>query len=50
MKKAAQNLEFERAALLRDQIVDLRRELVGDEEGLGVIAEMRRGTQVRGHW
>jgi excinuclease ABC subunit B len=25
MKKAAQNLEFEKAALLRDQIVELRR-------------------------
>jgi len=26
MKKAAQNLEFERAALLRDRIIELRRE------------------------
>ena len=42
MKKAAQNLEFERAALLRDQIVDLRRELVGDEEGLKDLSIMRR--------
>ena len=42
MKKAAQNLEFERAALLRDQIVDLRRELVGDEEGLKELSVMRR--------
>ncbi|MCJ7509330.1 MAG: excinuclease ABC subunit UvrB [Dehalococcoidia bacterium] len=42
MKKAAQNLEFERAALLRDQIVDLRRELVGDEEGLKELSAMRR--------
>jgi excinuclease ABC subunit B len=42
MKKAAQNLEFERAALLRDQIVDLRRELVGDEEGLKELSIMRR--------
>ncbi|MBX7111496.1 MAG: UvrB/UvrC motif-containing protein, partial [Dehalococcoidia bacterium] len=30
MKAAARNLEFERAALLRDQVVELRRELVGD--------------------
>ena len=30
MKVAAKSLEFERAALLRDQIVELRRELQGD--------------------
>ncbi|KPK47606.1 MAG: excinuclease ABC subunit B, partial [Dehalococcoidia bacterium SM23_28_2] len=42
MKKAAQNLEFERAALLRDQIIDLRRELVGDEEGLKELSILRR--------
>ncbi|MBI3964257.1 MAG: UvrB/UvrC motif-containing protein, partial [Chloroflexi bacterium] len=29
MKAAAKNLEFERAALLRDQIVELRRAMVG---------------------
>ena len=35
MKSAARELEFERAAQLRDQIVELRRELVGDTpEGL----------------
>jgi excinuclease ABC subunit B len=35
MKAAAQSLEFERAAQLRDQVVELRRELVGDTpEGL----------------
>ena len=44
MKEAARNLEFEKAALLRDRIVELRRELVGDEEGLSVIAAMRRGN------
>ncbi len=38
MKEAARHLEFEKAALLRDQIVELRRELVGDEEGLQHIA------------
>jgi excinuclease ABC subunit B len=42
MKDAAKNLEFEKAALLRDRIVELRRELVGDEEGLSLISEMRR--------
>ncbi len=31
MKKASRQLEFEQAALLRDQIVDLRRDLVGNE-------------------
>ena len=31
MKAAARNLEFEKAALLRDRIVELRREL-GDYE------------------
>ena len=44
MKEAARNLEFEKAALLRDRVVELRRELVGDEEGLSVIAAMRRGS------
>jgi excinuclease ABC subunit B len=44
MKDAAKNLEFEKAALLRDRIVELRRELVGDEEGLEIISAMRRRT------
>jgi excinuclease ABC subunit B len=44
MKEAAKNLEFEKAALLRDRIVELRRELVGDEEGLSLISEMRRSS------
>ncbi|MCY3887749.1 MAG: excinuclease ABC subunit UvrB [Chloroflexi bacterium] len=34
MKRASKALEFERAALLRDQIVELRRELLGDEADL----------------
>jgi len=41
MKTAAKNLEFEKAALLRDRVVELRRELVGDEEGLSIISAMR---------
>ncbi len=48
MKQAAKNLEFERAALLRDQVVELRRELVGGEstEGLrSLAAETRRPEQ-----
>jgi excinuclease ABC subunit B len=42
MKDAARNLEFEKAALIRDQIVTLRRELVGDgdEEGLREISRI----------
>ncbi|MBI2760288.1 MAG: excinuclease ABC subunit UvrB [Chloroflexi bacterium] len=42
MKAAAKNLEFEKAALLRDQIVDLRRELVGgdDEDSLTRLVDM----------
>ncbi|MFB3053028.1 MAG: excinuclease ABC subunit UvrB, partial [Dehalococcoidia bacterium] len=47
MKEAAKNLEFEKAALVRDRIVDLRRELVGDEEGLAIISEMRRSSYAR---
>ena len=45
MKNAARDLEFERAALLRDQVVELRRELVGDTpEGLGqFIGDSSRG-------
>ncbi len=39
MKAAAKNLEFEKAAGIRDRIVDLRRELVGsDEEELDAFA------------
>ncbi len=30
MKAAAKNLEFEKAALMRDQIIELRKELVGE--------------------
>jgi excinuclease ABC subunit B len=45
MKEAARNLEFEKAALLRDRVVELRRELVGgdDDEDLEAIAALRRG-------
>jgi excinuclease ABC subunit B len=39
MKTAAKNLEFEKAAALRDRIVELRRELVGtDSEELALFA------------
>ncbi|MBK6562149.1 MAG: excinuclease ABC subunit UvrB [Dehalococcoidia bacterium] len=40
MKTAAKNLEFEKAAALRDKVVELRRELVGsDAEELAAFAE-----------
>jgi hypothetical protein len=39
MKTAARNLEFEKAAALRDKVVELRRELVGtDAEELAAFA------------
>ena len=41
MKAAAKNLEFEKAAALRDRIVEMRRELVGSEsEELQAFAEV----------
>jgi excinuclease ABC subunit B len=42
MKAAAKNLEFEKAALLRDQIIDLRREMLGGDadESLTAIADL----------
>ena len=40
MKAAAKNLEFEKAAGLRDHVVELRRTLVGsDQEELAAFAE-----------
>jgi len=49
MKAAAKNLEFEKAAALRDQIVELRRQLVGsDEEELKAFAAVAgRGGPLR---
>ena len=49
MKAAAKNLEFEKAAALRDQVVELRRELVGsDEEELKAFAAVAgRGGPLR---
>ena len=49
MKAAARNLEFERAAQLRDQITELRRELVGDTpEGLRAFDAPSRRPQRAG--
>ncbi|MEO8457267.1 MAG: excinuclease ABC subunit UvrB [Chloroflexota bacterium] len=42
MKEAAKNQEFEKAALLRDRVIEFRRELTGDQEGLEVITALRR--------
>jgi len=45
MKSASQALEYERAALLRDQIIELRRELVGDSaEGLRRLEQRPAGA------
>src|SRR5207248_1758378 len=41
MKAAAKNLEFEKAALIRDQVIELRRELAGDEEGIAFLTGRR---------
>jgi excinuclease ABC subunit B len=44
MREAAKALDFERAALLRDQVVELRRELIGEspESLRSLAAEARR--------
>jgi hypothetical protein len=49
MKSAAKALEFEKAAGLRDQVVQLRREMVGsDEEELSAFAAVAgRGGPIR---
>jgi excinuclease ABC subunit B len=45
MKDAAKNLEFEKAALLRDQVVELRRTLaLIDPDGLVESASARQTT------
>ena len=49
MKTAARELEFERAAQLRDQVIELRRELVGDTpEGLRAFESTPRRSQRNG--
>jgi excinuclease ABC subunit B len=42
MKAAAQALEFEKAALLRDQIFDLRREMADMEEDVPEWERVRK--------
>jgi len=38
MKQAAKSLEFERAALLRDQIIELRKQMVSEPDALHEFA------------
>jgi excinuclease ABC subunit B len=40
MKKAAKDLEFEKAAMLRDQVVEMRKALVSDEGALTELASV----------
>jgi excinuclease ABC subunit B len=48
MKEAARALEFERAALLRDQVIELRRTLAIEEPDRIVPREFTRPTKVAG--
>jgi len=48
MKAAARNLEFERAALLRDQVLELRKQLVSDQDALHEFAQTSYGSLGRG--
>ncbi len=47
MKTAAQNLEFEKAALLRDQIMELRQTMRGEEEEVPEWERFRKFEQQR---
>jgi excinuclease ABC subunit B len=44
MKSAAKNLEFERAALLRDQVIELRKAMLDDAEALHEFAQSSYGS------
>jgi len=44
MKAAAKNLEFEKAAVLRDQIIELRKRLVSEADVLHQFAESAYGS------
>ena len=48
MKQAAKNLEFEKAALLRDQIIELRKELISGEDALHEFAKSAYGAAETG--
>jgi len=47
MKQASRDLEFEKAAVLRDQIIELRRELAGDPEQLEPWVDQAYGRRRR---
>jgi excinuclease ABC subunit B len=44
MKSAAKNLEFERAALLRDQVIELRKAMLDGESALHEFAQSSYGS------
>ena len=44
MKTAAKNLEFEKAALLRDQVVELRKAMLDDQSALHEFAQSSYGS------
>ncbi|MDZ4279062.1 MAG: UvrB/UvrC motif-containing protein, partial [Dehalococcoidia bacterium] len=44
MKAASKNLEFEKAALLRDQVYELRKQLVSEADALHQFAETAYGS------
>jgi fumarate hydratase class II len=46
MKTAAKNLEFERAALLRDQVIELRKAMLDDESALSAHDAMVNASAV----
>ena len=48
MKAAAKSLEFERAAALRDQVIELRKAMVDDESALHEFAQSAYGSLGRG--
>ncbi len=53
MKEAARNLEFEKAAALRDQIVDIRKALALDEDAkleAGVQTRTSKGKRLKRPW
>ncbi len=47
MKAAAKNLEFERAALLRDQVVELRKQLALEDDATRAFAALENRPRPR---
>jgi excinuclease UvrABC nuclease subunit len=44
MKTAAKSLEFEKAALLRDQVIELRKAMLDDQSALHEFAQSSYGS------